>query len=642
MITRSPYVSPDDLYLFNQGQLLRAYRSFGAHLCELDGQGGTAFAVWAPNALEVRVAGEFNGWDGTNHPLTPAGTTGVWTGFAADVGEGALYKYELIDAEGRKRLKADPFAFQSELRPGTASVVARLDGYEWRDEQWLQHKQQHPPYERPMLIYEVHLGSWRLEAPEQFRTYAQLADELVDYVCSIGYTHIELLPLTEHPLDRSWGYQATGYYSATSRYGPPEGLKLLVDRCHQRGIGVLLDWVPGHFCKDDHGLRLFDGTPLYEDSDPRRAEKPNWGTLAFHFGKPEVQSFLLSNALFWLDVYHIDGFRVDAVASMIDLHFDKPDGIRTWNRHGGTEHLEALDFLRRLNETVFGHYPDSLMIAEDSSAWPGVTSPTYKGGLGFNYKWNMGWMNDMLRYMGTDPADRPACHNLTTFPMMYAYSENYILPLSHDEVVHGKRSLLHKMPGAYEEKFANLRLFYGYWFCFPGKKLLFMGGEYGQFDEWKDDAGLDWMLLDYPLHAAVNRYMHRMSEVYASLPPLWELDHSPEGFRWIDPDNAEQSVLSFVRYSREEGRHVVAVCNFSGRAYSDFRIGVPAAPAYRMLINSDAAEYGGRTTAAWPLVKTERTKRNGQPVSLTLNVPPLAFILLEPLRSAGRQRKMNQ
>ncbi|MDF2717936.1 MAG: glgB, partial [Paenibacillus sp.] len=442
MASVSPYITSDDLYLYNHGQLFRAYRTFGAHLCRIGGAKGVRFTVWAPNANEVSVVGDFNEWKGAGHRLQRNGTTGVWSGFVPDIQEGTIYKYELVDRQGGKRLKADPFAFQAELRPGTASVVARLDAFRWNDASWMRRKRKYPPYERPMLIYEVHLGSWRLDAPEQFRTYRQLAEELVDYVESRGYTHIEVLPLTEHPLDLSWGYQTTGYYAATSRYGPPEGLQTLVDSCHRRGIGVVLDWVPGHFCKDDHGLRLFDGTPLYEDADPGRAEKPLWGTLAFDFAKPEIHSFLISNAMFWLDVYHIDGLRVDAVASMIDLHFDKPPELRTYNRHGGTEHLEALEFLRKLNETVFRFYPDSLMIAEDSSAWPGVTAPTYKGGLGFNYKWNMGWMNDMLRYMETDPVRRPDRHSLVTFSMMYAYSENYMLPLSHDEVVHGKRSLL--------------------------------------------------------------------------------------------------------------------------------------------------------------------------------------------------------
>ncbi|GAA3407578.1 1,4-alpha-glucan branching protein GlgB [Paenibacillus hodogayensis] len=629
-----PSIASQDLYLFNHGELFRAYRTFGAHLRTVEGADGVQFVVWAPHASEVRVAGSFNEWDGSTHPLRRCGFTGVWSGFVPGIGEGTLYKYELIDGTGDKRLKADPFAFQAELRPATSSVVARLDGYRWKDAAWMKRKAERPPYERPMLIYEVHLGSWRMEQPEQFRTYAELADELVEYVAAGGYTHIEVMPWAEHPLDKSWGYQTTGYFAATSRYGPPAGLQLLVDRCHRRGIGVLLDWVPGHFCKDDHGLRLFDGSPCYEDADPRKAEKPLWGTLAFDFGKPEVQSFLISNALFWLELFHIDGLRVDAVASMIDLRFDKPPEMHTTNRHGGFENLDALAFLRKLNETVFRYYPDTLMIAEDSSAWPGVTAPTYQGGLGFNYKWNMGWMNDMLRYMETDPEQRPARHSWITFPMMYAYSENYILPLSHDEVVHGKRSLLNKMPGTYEEKFANLRLFYGYWMSFPGKKLLFMGGEFGQYDEWKDDEGLDWLLLDYPLHAGIRRCVDDLNRLYAAKAVLWERDHAPDGFRWIDPDNAAQSVVSFVRRGKgkDARRHLVAVCNFSRTDYPQFRIGVPSGSVYSVIFHSDSAEYGGKERQMRQ-VKADRRKLHGMPFSIELPLPPLSFILLEPLRS---------
>lgn len=634
MTAVTPLLAPDILYLFNHGRLFHAYRTLGAHMHVSDGVAGVRFAVWAPNARDVRVAGDFNGWAGEGCSLARLGTTGVWAGFVPGVGEGAAYKYEIVGADGRTRLKADPYAFRSELRPGTASIVARLDRYRWQDGEWAERKRRHPPYERPMLVYEAHLGSWRLDAPERFRTYAQLADELVDYVASMGYTHIEVLPLTEHPLDRSWGYQATGYFSATSRYGPPEGLQALVDRCHARGIGVILDWVPGHFCKDDHGLRLFDGTPLYEPADPRIAEKPLWGTLAFDFGKAEVQSFLISDAIFWLDVFHLDGLRVDAVASMIDLHFDKPPSMHVLNRHGGSENLDALDFLRKLNETVFRYFPDTLMIAEDSSAWPGVTSPTYLGGLGFNYKWNMGWMNDALRYMETDPSQRSAKHSLLTFSLLYAFSENYVLPLSHDEVVHGKRSLLNKMPGSYEEKFANLRLFYGYWMTHPGKKLLFMGGEFGQFDEWKDAEGLDWVVLQYPLHEAMQRYVRDLNALYAAEDALWERDHAPDGFEWIDADNAAQSVLSYVRRARDPRRHLVVVCNFSRQSYPAFRIGVPTGAVHRVILNSDAPGYGGTGCRVPRQAKAARKPLHGQPFSLEIPLPALSFLLLEPERLA--------
>jgi 1,4-alpha-glucan branching enzyme len=627
MFASSAVISNEDLYLFNTGQSFHAYRFLGAHPVQMDGTAGVRFAVWAPHARAVSVVGDFNGWDAAVHPMEPAGTTGVWVRFVPGVGEGARYKYELLDANGSRRQKADPFAFRSEKRPGTNSIVASLDHGDWNDAAWLAYKRRHPPYERPVLIYEVHLGSWRLDAPEQFPTYEQLAEQLPPYVASMGYTHIELLPLTEHPLDRSWGYQSTGYFSATSRYGSPEGLKKFVESCHAHGIGVILDWVPGHFCKDDHGLRLFDGTALFENADSRIAEKPLWGTLAFDFGKPEVRSFLISNALFWMDVYHIDGLRVDAVASMIDLHFDKPDHMKTLNKYGTSEYLEALQFLRQLNEVVFRYHPDSLMMAEDSSAYPAVTSPTYLGGLGFNYKWNMGWMNDFLKYMQTDPDERPKLHSQLTFSLWYAYSENYVLPLSHDEVVHGKRSLLHKMPGTYEEKFANLRLLLGYWMTHPGKKLLFMGGEFGQFDEWKFDAGLDWMLLTYPLHDSMHRFVRKLNRLYLEEPSLWRRDHQPDGFAWIDVNNAAQSVLSFIRKGGALDPPVVAVCNFSRRTYEAFRIGVPRAGVYRLKLNSDESDFGGSGLAIPAEIEAEKCPMHGQPYSVEMPLPALAILI---------------
>ncbi|MFC5531382.1 1,4-alpha-glucan branching protein GlgB [Cohnella yongneupensis] len=620
-------LSTEDLYLFNTGQLLRAYQTFGAHLMTFDGRHGVRFVVWAPQAREVSVVGNFNGWGhgSLGFRLDPVGSTGVWCCFVPGLDEGERYKYAIVNADGHLTLKSDPHAVYSELRPHTASIVTSLDRYEWQDRQWMEHREQAPPYDRPMLIYEVHLASWRMDAPEQFRTYEQLSFELVAYVAAMGYTHIELLPLTEHPLDRSWGYQATGYYSATSRYGPPEGLQMLVDRCHQAGIGVLLDWVPGHFCKDDHGLRLFDGTPLYEDSDSRRAEKLLWGTLAFDFGKPEVCSFLLSNALFWLDKYHIDGLRVDAVASMIDLHFDKADDSKTFNRYGGSEHIEALSFLRKLNETVFQHYPNTLMMAEDSSSYPQVTAPTYLGGLGFNYKWNMGWMNDMLRYMETDPSRRPSHHSLITFSLLYAFSENYVLPLSHDEVVHGKRSLLNKMPGSYEEKFANLRLFYGYWITHPGKKLLFMGGEFGQFDEWKDYDGLDWQVLQYPLHARMNEYVKDLNAAYSRDRSLWEQDHEQAGFEWIDVNNAEQCMLIFQRTGKRSASPTVSVCNFSRQSHDIYRIGVTVPGEYRLTFNSDDERYGGNGMFLPARSSAESIPMHGKPYSIVVPVPSLSL-----------------
>ncbi|WP_373230539.1 1,4-alpha-glucan branching protein GlgB [Cohnella sp.] len=621
-------VSSDDLYLFNTGQLFRAYRTFGAHPIEFEGYRGVRFVVWAPNANEVFVVGDFNDWQSSSSSLQleRVGTTGVWVGFGPNLHEGARYKYEIVNASGERQLKTDPFGFQSELRPNTASVVTSIESHSWQDQEWQKAKQDNPPYEKPMLVYEVHLASWRMDAPEQFRTYEQLAQELVDYVSSMGYTHIEVLPLTEHPLDRSWGYQATGYYAATSRYGPSEGLKKLIDRCHQKGIGVLLDWVPGHFCKDDHGLRMFDGAPLYEHSDYRISEKPLWGTLAFDFGKPEVQSFLLSNALFWLDVYHIDGLRVDAVASMIDLNFDKPENMRITNRYGGTDHIEALDFLRKLNETVFLHYPETLMMAEDSSSYPAVTLPTYLGGLGFNYKWNMGWMNDILRYMETDPAHRSSHHSLITFSLLYAFSENYILPLSHDEVVHGKRSLLNKMPGSYLEKFANLRLFYGYWMAHPGKKLLFMGSEFGQFDEWKDFAGLEWNMLGYPSHESMHQYVRELNHMYLENGALWEKDHQHDGFEWIDVNNAAQCMLSFQRRGHSNNT-IISLCNFSRETYSLYRIGVSDYGDYELLLNSDDTRFGGTGMIIPSRVSAQNIPFHGKPYSIEVPAPALSIQL---------------
>jgi len=625
----SALVSSEDLYLFNTGQLFRAYLTFGAHPMEYEGRSGVRFVLWAPHALNVHVVGDFNGWNSADRlvSMMQIGATGVWAGFGPGLNEGARYKYEIVTPQGDRLMKSDPFGFQSELRPDTASIVASLEHHLWNDQEWISNRKYNTPYSKPMLIYEVHLGSWRMDAPEQFRDYEQLAQELVDYVCSMGYTHIELLPLTEHPLDRSWGYQATGYYAATSRYGPAEGLKKLVDRCHQRGIGVLLDWVCGHFCKDDHGLRLFDGTPLFESHDYRRAEKPLWGTLAFDFGKPQVLSFLLSNALFWLDVYHIDGLRVDAVASMIDLNFDKPEKMHTLNRYGGTDDVEALHFLRKLNETVFLYYPESLMMAEDSSSYPAVTSPTYVGGLGFNYKWNMGWMNDMLRYMETDPAYRTSRHSLITFSLHYAFSENYVLPLSHDEVVHGKRSMLNKMPGTYIEKFANLRLFYGYWMTHPGKKLLFMGGEFGQFDEWKDDTELDWRLLQYPLHDSMRRYVARLNQIYLKYPALWENDHQQSGFEWIDVNNAVQCMLSFLRYDKSSEHPIVTICNFSRDMFPAFRIGVSRIGSYQLLLNSDDADYGGSGIELPSIVSAQNISFHGKPYSIEIPIPALSVQL---------------
>jgi 1,4-alpha-glucan branching enzyme len=621
------------VYLFHEGSLFHSYRMLGAQLVtEKDGTSGVLFTVWAPHAREARVVGDFNSWNGQAHEMHPIQcSSGLWSLFIPGLDEGTVYKYELITASGQKLLKADPYAFFSERRPNTASIVADLSGYRWNDADWQRSKAAASSYEKPMSIYEVHFGSWRVGPDGRFLTYRELADRLVDYAVEMGYTHLELLPLSEHPFDRSWGYQITGFFSVTSRFGTPHDFMYFVDRCHQRGIGVIMDWVPGHFCKDDHGLRLFDGTPLYEYAHPLKAEKPEWGTLTFDYGRPEVVSFLISNALFWMDVYHIDGLRIDAVASMLYLNFGRHEQL-VRNEHGGPENLEAIAFLKKLNETVFAHYPNALMIAEDSTDWPLVCTPTDKGGLGFNYKWNMGWMNDTLRYMKLEPEARKAHHHLLTFSFMYAWSENYVLPLSHDEVVHGKKSLLDKMPGDYWRKFANLRLLYGYMTAHPGKKLNFMGGEFGQFHEWKDLEGdqQDWHLLDYQMHSAMQRYVRDLNQVYQSEEAFWIRDHRPDGFEWIDPDNAEQSVISFIRRGSTRRSYVIVICNFTPYTYGEFRVGVPHLCEYQELFNSDLEIYGGSGHRHGKALIAEKIPWHLRHFSVTVKLPPLAVLVLKP------------
>lgn len=628
-----------DLYLFHQGNLTQSYRTMGAHLLEIDGVLGVRFSVWAPNAQAVRVVGDFNQWCGDDHELTRVTEGGVWSGFLPGLEIGTLYKYEVHTPDGAIMLKSDPYAFYAEVRPHTASRVFQLDGYSWQDGAWLRHQQQarrKPIYNQPVNIYEVHLGSWRKKPDGSFYTYRELADELLDYVCELGYTHVELMPLAEHPYDRSWGYQATGYYAATSRFGTPHDLMYFVDQAHQRGIGVILDWVPGHFAKDAHGLRLFDGTPCYEYADWRKAEKPQWGTLSFDFGRPEVISFLLSNALFWLDMFHIDGLRIDAVASMLFLNFCKQDGEWAQNEFGGTENLEAVALLRRLNEVVFERFPHALMMAEDSTEWPLVSRPTYVGGLGFNFKWNMGWMNDTLMYLEKEPIFRRYHHELLTFPIHYAYTENFLLPLSHDEVVHGKKSLVNKMPGTYWQKFANLRTLYGYLYTHPGKKLLFMGGEFGQFDEWKDETELDWHLMLYEMHSQTRAFVRDLNHLYLREPALWELDHDPAGYQWIDPHNKEQSILIYMRKGKKPSDTLIILCNFNAMTHQDFRLGVPKAGKYEELLNSDGARYGGsgqQNSREWI---AKKRSMHSQPYSLCITVPALGMVVLKKKKAVRK------
>jgi 1,4-alpha-glucan branching enzyme len=613
-----------EVFLYHEGNLFHSYRIMGAHLIECDGAYGVRFVVWAPSAEKVQVVGDFNGWNGENYAMNRVPDSGMWWLFVPNIGEGTIYKYEIITPYGDRLLRSDPYAFRSELRPGTASIVHDVRDYHWTDEQWMHRQSEQPIYNRPMNIYEVHPGSWKTKPDGSFFSYEELAYDLLDYVIDMGYTHIEFMPLAEHPYDRSWGYQITGYYSITSRYGTPEQFKFFVNRCHERGIGVILDWVPAHFVRDEHGLRYFDGSPLYEYADPRKAEKPLWGTLTFDYGKPEVSGYLISNALFLMEVYHIDGLRVDAVASMLDLNFDKPHEMWITNKDGSTDNREALAFLRKLNETVFQYFPNAIMIAEDSSDRPLVSAPTDIGGLGFNYKWNMGWMNDVLRYMHVEPEHRGPHLNRLLFSFLYTYSENFILPLSHDEVVHGKRSLLHKMNGDMWRKFADLRLLYTYMYIHPGKKLLFMGGEFGQFDEWKDLEQLDWAILaEYRTHQDMHRYVRDLNKVYQLEPALWELDHDASGVLWIDSNHTSQSVICLVRRATKQHEFILAVLNFSAEVYHHYRVGVPMTGKYEEIINSDRVHYGGSDQINPYMIQSEDVSWHGQPYSIQITVPPL-------------------
>ncbi|CAH0344084.1 1,4-alpha-glucan branching enzyme GlgB [Bacillus sp. CECT 9360] len=629
--------SEHDLYLFHEGTLYESYKTFGAHLTTLQGVEGVRFVVWAPNARKVSVVGDFNHWQGSNHRMSRIRNTGTWVIFIPGLKEGSLYKYEIHTAENHVVLKADPYAFFSEERPNTASIIHSVDQYEWNDRKWMAARGKSDSYHNQMLIYEVNLLSWKRKKNGVAYTYRELADELIEHVITNGFTHIELMPVMEHPFDGSWGYQITGFFSATSRYGKPEDLMYFIDRCHQRGIGVILDWVPAHFCKDIHGLGRFDGTPLYEPIDPRRAERPLWGTYSFDFEKPEVVSFLISNVLFWMDVYHVDGFRVDAVSSMVLLNHDNPLPERLQNEFGGEENEAAIRFLKKLNETVFKKYPGALMMAEEATDWPLVTTPIDKGGLGFNYKWNMGWVNDVLKYMKLEPSERVHHPNLLTFSFFYAFSENFVLPFSHDDVVHGKRSLLDKMPGDYWQKFANLRLLYGYFMTHPGKKLLFMGSELGQFAEWKDKEELDWHLLDYPAHQELNHYLKSLNHFYKDTSSLWRLDHEPDGFGWIDHSHHE-NVLTFMRKGKRKGDYSIVVCNFSTHVYDKYRIGIPANGSFIEVFNSDANHFGGSGRVNSDAIEAEKVPYHNQRFSMEITVPPLgiAIFMKQTKKRRGR------
>lgn len=622
------YPGDIDLYLFHEGTLYEAYKVFGAHEEESETGSGFRFTVWAPAARSISVVGDFNGWTSGKDRMEQIGTTGVWTCFIPGIGEDERYKYAIESPDGTVALKADPFAFFAEKRPHTASLTCRIDQYAWKDDKWIRTREKTDIYHRPMSIYECHLGSWKKHADGSLFTYRELADDLIGYVARCGFTHIELMPIMEHPFDRSWGYQITGYYAPTSRFGRPEDFMYFVDRCHQNGIGVILDWTPAHFCKDAHGLGRFDGTPLYEPADPHLAERPQWGTYNFDFSKNEVISFLISNARFWMDVYHVDGFRIDAVSTMIYYNHNRDLPFDVKNEAGGDENMEAVQFIKKLNQAVFARFPGALMMAEEATDYPLVTSPVENGGLGFNYKWNMGWVHDMLRYMQYEPSDRRHHHHLITFSMLYAYSENFILPFSHDELVYGKRSLLNKMPGDQWQRFANLRLLYGYFMTHPGKKLLFMGCEFAQFDEWKDLEQLDWMLPEqFETHRAFYRYSIELNHFYLKTSCLWRLDHERNGFEWIDADNAGQSIIAFIRRGKRKGDYCLVVCNFTPAVYHGYRIGTPSAGHYLEMFNSDATLFGGSGQCnPEPVASTEKPFHNRK-FSMEITVPPLGIAI---------------
>ena len=625
-----PTIGEIDLHLASEGRHEEIYRKLGAHLRTLDGVRGTSFAVWAPNARGVRVIGDFNGWDGRLHPMRSMGASGIWELFIPDVGEGAKYKYEILSHERWLLKKADPYAQQCEEPPATAAVVTDTH-HRWRDHSWMERRSSGEVYDRPMSIYEVHLGSWRRGADDETLSYRDLADQLAEYCQEMGFTHVQFLPLAEHPFGPSWGYQVSYYYAPSARFGTPDDLRHLVDRLHRVGEGVLVDWVPAHFPKDEWALARFDGTPLYEHADPRQGEHPDWGTLVFNYGRNEVRNFLIANALFWLDEFHIDGLRVDAVASMLYLDYSREEGQWVPNEHGGRENLEAIAFMKELNEVVHGRHPGVLMVAEESTAWAGVSRPTWAGGLGFGFKWNMGWMHDTLDYVSKDPIYRRYHHHQLTFSMIYAWHENFILPLSHDEVVHGKGSLARKMPGDRWQQLANLRALYGYMWAHPGKKLLFMGGEIAQSDEWNHAKSLDWHLLQYDEHRGIQRLVRDLNHFYRREPALWERDLSPSGFRWIDANNADDNVYAFLRFDKDgkDGRVVACLANLAPVPRT-LRVGLPREGDWIEVVNTDAAHYGGANTGNLGRLAAEGQPWHGFAQSAEITLPPLGVLWLVP------------
>ena len=625
-------LTSDDVFLFNEGSHYRLYEKLGAHLLTMDGVEGVYFAVWAPNARQVSVTGDFNSWNKTSHALCPRGQSGIWEGFIPGVTEGAIYKYYVVSQQGDYHVeKADPFAFYAEMSPRTASIVWALN-YAWQDQSWMEKRRTHNALDAPISVYEIHLGSWRRVPEEENRylSYRELAPKLAEYVEQLGFTHVEFLPVMEHPFYGSWGYQTTGYFAPTSRYGTPQDFMYLVDYLHQHGIGVILDWVPSHFPNDEHGLGYFDGTHLYEHGDPRQGIHPEWNSFIFNYGRHEVRSFLLSSALFWLDKYHIDGLRIDAVASMLYLDYGRKEGEWIPNQYGGRENLDAISFLRRLNQAIYQEKPDVQTIAEESTAWPMVSRPTYIGGLGFGLKWDMGWMHDTLDYITKDPIHRKYHHDDLTFRLIYAFFENFILPLSHDEVTHGKGSLLGKMPGDDWQKFANLRALLGYMYAQPGKKLLFMGGEIGQWREWIHDESVEWHLLQYFPHSSLQRWVGDLNRLYRQQPALYQSEFEQAGFEWIDCNDVEGSTISLLRKGRTLGDAIAVVCNFTPVPRPNYRIGVPQGGFWKELVNSDATEYGGSGQGNLGGVEAAPIPLHGRPYSLTITLPPLAALFFKP------------
>jgi 1,4-alpha-glucan branching enzyme len=637
MTFRDPYafkssvITDYDMYLLREGRHLFSYQKLGAHPTTIDGVSGVNFVVWAPNAYRVSVTGNFNRWDARVHPMHRHGDSGLWELFIPGLEAGELYRYDLRshnrDYHGAK---SDPYGFYAERRPQNASIVYDISGYLWEDDDWMETRAGKNMLKEPMSIYEVHLGSWQRDENGEWLTYRDLADKLVQYVKDIGYTHIELMPISEHPFDGSWGYQVTGYYAVTSRYGDPKDFMYFVDQCHQNGIGVILDWVPAHFPKDGYALSYFDGTHLYSHEDPRQGEHPDWGTYIFNYGRNEVRNFLISNALFWLKEYHIDGLRVDAVSSMLYLNFSREQGQWIPNMHGSNENLEAISFLKEFNELVHAHAPGAFTVAEESTSWPMVSRPLYVGGLGFTLKWNMGWMHDTLEYISRNPVYRRFDHNKITFSLFYAFSENFVLPLSHDEVVHGKGSLMGKAAGDWWQKFATLRLLFGYMYTHPGKKLLFMGQEFGQWREWSEERALDWFLLDLPTHQGLQRWSRDLNHFYRSQPALFEVDFDHTGFEWVVVNDADNSVYAYVRYSEDRSDMVIAVCNFTPVVREGYRIGVPQGGRYRELLNSDSAHYGGGDLGNGGEISARDERWGSFQHCLELTLPPLAVLILKP------------